>query len=172
MTSKEIRAAIGRLRSQHDDSFGYSLSDVADALLGESHGMGVASSSKLRDAIISLLEQADPESCVELPMDANGVPIRIGDEMDFSEGVRGLTVLGIGTSDAHDGDMGVFVLDDDGYTWFNARFLRHHRPTVKEVLRMFLAESEDAMRKGYDEVPDPIYVRYADKMRKAVEEER
>lgn len=167
MTSEEIRETIERLKAMPRDNILNNWGVVTGFMNVPMDGS--FSTFELREKLIDLLEMADPETHVELPVDADGVPIRIGDEMDFSEGVRGLTVLGIGTSDAHDGDMGVFVLDDDGYTWFNARFLHHHRPTVKEVLRMFLAESEDAMRKGYDEVPDPIYVRYADKLREILE---
>jgi hypothetical protein len=56
--------------------------------------------------------------------------------------------------------------------WMDADRVRHyHRPTVREILRDFLAEAEDAMRKGYDGIPDEIYDEYDQRLREAVRHE-
>lgn len=143
--------AINLVGSSHEN-----LSAICLALMGSgslAYGWTIGACSSLRDVLVGMLEQLDPadwsdeylaeQGLMRLPKDADGEVIHIGDEMDFSEGVRGLTVIGVGTSSIHDSDMGVFIRDDDGYTWFNARFLRHHKPTVEDVLREF---SDDVQR--------------------------
>ena len=67
------------------------------------------------------------DNTISLPLDADGVPIRIGDVMDFTKNVRGLTVLGIGIVDANEPSLGVFVREGNDYVWYNAEFL-HHAP--------------------------------------------
>ena len=179
MNGKEVKAAIERLRSQCDGSFGYSLNDVANAFPGESHGMGIASSSKLRDALIALLEQADPETHMELPVDANGEVIHIGDKVDPTKDLRDLTVMGVGTSIDSDSDMGVFVCYDDyGYTWYNAMFLRHnHRPTIEEVLYACCNEYHEAMLLGTCDIPcdvpslSEVINKHAERLREAVRDD-
>lgn len=82
------------------------------------------------------------DKTITLPLDADGLPIRIGDVMDFTKNVRGLTVLGIGIVDASESSLGefglgVFVREGSDYVWYNAEFLHHHVPTVEDVLREF-----------------------------------
>jgi len=73
--------------------------------------------------------------------DANHVPIRIGDVMDFTGNVRNLTVLGIGIVDASESSLGVFVREGNDYIWYNAEFLHHHVPTVEDVLTEMFAKA-------------------------------
>ena len=74
--------------------------------------------------------------------DADHVPIRIGDVMDFKKNVRGLTVLGIGTAYADElPSYGVFVREGNEYVWYNAEFLHHHVPTVEDVLTKMLEQA-------------------------------
>lgn len=132
MLHKEIQDTIERLRICRSSSH-HVMTAFMDGIGGVYHDC-----EKFKAAFIDLLEQADPDTHMILPVDADGEVIHIVDEMDFSESVRGLTVIGVGTSSVNDSDMGVFVRDDDGYMWFNARFLRHHHaPTVEDVLREF-----------------------------------
>ena len=80
------------------------------------------------------------DKTITLPLDADGVPIRIGDVMDFTKNVRGLTVLGIGIVDASESSLsgefglGVFVREGNDYVWYNAEFLHHHTQTVEDVI--------------------------------------
>lgn len=66
------------------------------------------------------------DNTISLPLDADGVPIRIGDVMNFTKNVRGLTVFGIGIVDASEPSLGVFVREGHDYVWYNAEFLHHH----------------------------------------------
>ena len=127
MNGKEVKAAIERLRSQCGGSFGYSLNDVANAFLGESHGMGIASSSKLRDALIALLEQADPDTHVELPKDADGLTWHIGDAIEDGTVLKEIMLAKYGWN-----FVGVPAIDPSIH--------RHFRLTVEEVLCEFASE--------------------------------
>ena len=104
-----------------------------------------------------------------LPVDADGEVIHIGDKMDLSENVRGLTVIGVGTPSVNDGETGVFVRDASCYTWFNARLLRHHKPTMKDVLWDFLHAADDAMRRGYEEPPSEVFDEFIAKLKEVQE---
>lgn len=78
------------------------------------------------------------DKTITLPLDADGVPIRIGDVVRLTESWRDLTVLGVGIVDANERSYGVFVREGNDYVWYNAEFLHHHVPTVEEVLREML----------------------------------
>jgi len=67
---------------------------------------------------------------VRLPVDADGVPIHIGDVMEWCDSGDTLTVEGIGK------DI-VFYIENEGAEWTAARNKRHHEPTVEDVLREF-----------------------------------
>ena len=174
MTHEQIEAAIERLSILDDDNRRYSMRDVVRALIGED-----SAPIRLSHTIAYLLQQADPDTHVELPRDTDGVPIHIGDEMDFCDGVRGLTVIGIGTSSANDSDMGVFVRDDDGYMWYNARFLHHHRaPTVEDVLvdyykecRLHASELGFVTDEGKEKAWRDIATTFAAKLREVMQDD-
>lgn len=177
MNSEEIKATIERLRSQYDKGFGHSLDDVACAFLGESYGMSVALSSKFRDALIALLKQADPDTHMELPMDADGEPIHIGDELEGSasvtEGERG-TVHG-------------FERNVKGaYEWIDASHVRHackwwrhyQKPTVESVLYECCSEYHNAMIMGTCDIPcdvpalSEVINKHAAKMRELMSDDK
>lgn len=154
MTHEEIQDAIEQLRELGGDGR-LTSSNIIDVFSGNTY--------KVRDTLVDILRQADPDTHMIQPVDADGEPINIGDEMDFSEGVRGLTVIGVGISSVNDSDMGVFVRDDDGYTWFNARFLHHHHTTtVEDVLR----EYGDEVRRCCD--TEDTITEYAAKLREVM----
>lgn len=85
------------------------------------------------DGIAERIEQEVSERYMELPLDADGVPIRVGDVMEFSafEIEKPVTrmVDGIG--------QGVFFAwcGERGYQQHEAkRYRHHHEPTVEDVL--------------------------------------
>lgn len=84
-------------------------------------------------------EGADPDGFlygdyVKLPVDADGVPIRVGDEMEVCS-TCSIEVIGVGNVTEDDGTYGVFCQREDGrYEWFNARFLHHVQPDSWESI--------------------------------------
>ena len=71
---------------------------------------------------------------VELPKDADGEYIHIGDVMEWCDSGETLTVEGIGS------DV-LFYIDGENAEWTAARNKRHHHePTVEDVLREFADE--------------------------------
>lgn len=71
----------------------------------------------------------------ELPVDADGVPIHVGDKLVWTDGgTERITVAGIGRADRNL----LFYLIDGGAEWTAAGNKRHyHEPTVADVLREF-----------------------------------
>ena len=109
----DIHAIADRIDAEHERVRAESILDMTDERMAE-HGW------------------------VRLPKDADGEYIRVGDVMRLGSVERDLTVLGFGVPDASGHDYGVYVLDGDEYTWYNAIFLRHyHAPTVEDVLTEF-----------------------------------
>lgn len=104
------------------------------------------------DGIAERIEKEVSERYMELPVDADGVPIRVGDVMEFSafEIEKPVTrmVDGIG--------QGVFFAwcGERGYQQHEAKRYRHyHAPTVEDVLREFAEKIIDS------QIPDmhPTY---------------
>lgn len=101
-----------------------------------------------------------------LPVDADGVPIHVGDVMDntHKDGFRAKRVTGIAY---HENGRTTIEVDEDRLRWHNADKLRHHHaPTVESVL----AEMLDA----WGELPsnvtnEAIVAEYAAKLRDIIE---
>jgi hypothetical protein len=74
------------------------------------------------------------DKTITLPLDADGLPIRVGDVVRLTESWRDLTVLGIGIVDANERSLGVFVREGNDYVWYNAEFLHHYAPTVEDLI--------------------------------------
>ena len=121
----------------------------------------------------------DMTAYVKLPVDVDGVPIRVGDEMegvnkyDTLKEIRGKVIT---VSFESNGviDVAIRVWDSDGKSWHrayldpDASIYRHHRaPTVEDVLREFLGECEHASTLGYTDMPQDIFNTYAAKLRLA-----
>ena len=99
---------------------------------------------------------------VELPKDADGEYIHIGDVMEWCDSGETLTVEGIGS------DV-LFYIDGENAEWAAARNKRHHHePTVEDVLREF-GDWYAHTKGGCDE--DGIIAEYAAKLRLAGEGE-
>ena len=91
-------------------------------------------------ATVEKIEKEVAERYMELPLDADGVPIRVGDVMEFSafEIEKPVTrmVDGIG--------QGVFFAwcGERGYQQHEAkRYRHHHEPTVEDVLQKLLEQA-------------------------------
>lgn len=104
------------------------------------------------------------DKTITLPLDADGVPIRIGDVVRLTESWRDLTVLGVGIVDAQERSYGVFVREGSDYVWYNAEFLHHHEPTVEDVLREMLDAWGELPSYATDEA---IIAEYAAKLKLA-----
>lgn len=73
------------------------------------------------------------DKTITLPLDADGVPIRIGDVMEWPDGDdEPFEVVGIGENGT------LFYMYDGSCEWTNAKNKVHHVPTVEEVLREML----------------------------------
>lgn len=79
---------------------------------------------------------------VALPVDADGLPIHIGDKLyGYGETtvVKGLTL----------GDDGWSMTCENGL-WFDFTAFTHHKPTVEDVLREFICDHEEGVRDEVD----------------------
>lgn len=146
MNSDEISAALGRL----GESIPKTLDELADAFAG-----GVWSTVTLRHSLIELLEQADPHSHMELPLDEDGRPVHMGDAMQWcGDGHDGevLFVCGVGGASGMT-DPTAFYIDGNGDIRRAYTFCMHHyqMPPMAEIPMRFPDEWEDAMT-GCDDV--------------------
>lgn len=90
---------------------------------------------------------SDLERCgwVRLPVDADGVPIRVGDvvtmQLLFGGESKPLVVDRMELSHGRDGDLWCIALDTDEGCWNQPSLMRHYTPpTVEDVLREFADE--------------------------------
>ena len=129
MTSEEITATIERL-----NKLGFT------GLTGTQVSVSFMNclswqTPEFRDKLIELLEQADPDTHMELPRDADGVPWHVDDVIDqstiFDKGcsLSPIDVVGVSETDVFfwrtSGDIECRKADE----------LRHyHEPTVSEIL--------------------------------------
>lgn len=134
MTHEEIKAAIERVRCCKT---GGSLV-INSALMG-----GIDwTFETFRDALIDLLEQADPDTHTELPRDADGVSVHIGDEVE-SDHCEGGTVVGIQYYEGVGALIAVRPRNWDTPSWCNpAEYRYYHKPTVEDVLVDYYKECQ------------------------------
>lgn len=93
-----------------------------------------ACESEYAAGVMSVPIAVDESKWVKLPVDADGVPIRVGDVMDGNRG----TVTCI-----RDAGHGWEIVTDHMYS-YNPADLHHHELTVEDVLREFALACEDA----------------------------
>lgn len=99
------------------------------------------------------------DKTITLPLDADGVPIRIGDVMEWPDGDdEPFEVVGIGENGT------LFYMYDDSCEWTNAKNKVHHAPTVEEVLREMLDAWGELPSNATNEA---IIAEYADKLKLA-----
>lgn len=120
----ELREWLGTVAWLDDSPAHKSILAIADRI-DAAHERGMA------DAELSAAPteaQLSELGYIALPVDADGVPIRVGDVMEWCDSGETLTVEGIGS------DV-LFYIDGENAEWTAARNKRHHEPTVEDVLR-------------------------------------
>ena len=106
---------------------------------------------------------SDLERCgwVRLPLDADGVPLRVGDEIEYPNGardtVRFATISPIG-----------WAVNDRG--WVPEAVRHHHPPTVEDVLRAMCVEIDRRCESGHIDY-DELFAEYAKRLRLAERED-
>lgn len=107
----------------------YTIHDLLDAFMGYDD----YTASNVRNRLVWLLEQADPDTHVELPTDADGMPIHIGDVMEWQDGSGTFDVVAV-SSDT------IYYIDDQcKCQWTRANNkLHHHKPTAQEIMIEYL----------------------------------
>ena len=119
------------------------------------------------DGIAERIEQEVFERYMELPLDADGVPIRVGDVL--TDGEYKFKVFEL----AAFGDGSWSIRNEDGNAWAACDVTHHHAPTVEDVLRefaekmaentaMYVAESWDADER--DEADTAAIAEYAQRL--------
>lgn len=157
MTHEEIEVAIERLKICCSDSHHVMIAFM-DGNSGVYHDCG-----KFKATLIDLLEQADPDTHMELPVDADGVPIHVGNELCghyYPDG--GVYCVSINGSEA------IFVSKigehyRDAMLWKPSECRHYHMPTVEDVLREFVNEWVEADSEG------DIFAEYAKKLREVMQ---
>lgn len=113
---------------------------------------------EMRDrAIDQAREEMEMDGWVQLPKDADGEYIHVGDLIvnpDISNRKQKVAAI---TPES------VYWWDEDGCNWRYSHLVRHyHAPTVEDVLHSFICDVEEGMR-----IEDDIIAEYAAKLRLA-----
>ena len=139
--NEKIQKTIENLKAlKLDDDSHENLSNLCSALYGRKPDFGWTKGACewLRQALIGVFEQLDPADwsneyldevgLMRLPVGADGVPIYLGDEMQWPNGDT-FEVSGIGNGV-------LFYTDEDGTEQWTAAYDKtHHKPTVRDVMR-------------------------------------
>ena len=135
------------------------MSKISDELRAAAN-MLFLSGSNGYNVLIGLADRIDAEM-VELPKDADGEYIHIGDVMEWCDSGETLTVEGIGS------DV-LFYIDGENAEWTAARNKRHHHePTVEDVLREFAEKVIDSQIPSVHPTYEEAITEYAAKLRLA-----
>lgn len=135
------------------------MSKISDELRAAAN-MLFLSGSNGYNVLIGLADRIDSEM-VELPKDAYGEYIHIGDVMEWCDSGETLTVEGIGS------DV-LFYIDGENAEWTAARNKRHHHePTVEDVLREFAEKVIDSQIPSVHPTYEEAITEYAAKLRLA-----
>ena len=113
------------------------------------------------DELIDEIEREIDERFMELPVDADGVPIHMGDTLQLGD-TRG-EVVALNYC-PNNGKLPWEWQCDTG-NWYNTAFARHVKPrTVEDVLEEFLHASADVCAEANCELEEQI-AKYADELR-------
>ena len=142
MTSEEINAAIDRLMLESGREK-MTTFNVVDAFVGDD----APKASGLCDMLIELLRQADPETHIWVPRDADGVPIRIGDELfGYGRPDGGVYCMATNGAMVYVGEIDEFA-PKEWMTWCADQCRHYHKPTVDyDVAKRRACGIIDAMR--------------------------
>lgn len=136
MTHEQIEATIERLKSMDDSP--YNGKYESGHILIEFMHSALSTNAEFRDRLIDLLEQADPDTHIELPRDADGVPIHVGDELISNHSKKKFVVTRLKYSRKHAWMIGGANKDDlSEYGLYAPCETRRYLPTVEDVLREF-----------------------------------
>lgn len=115
---------------------------------------------RLADAIETELA----ERYVALPLGADGVPIHIGDSIEIIGGEYGTAVA---IELCEDGGWNVSMRPTgwDTPTLFAAESVRHHPPTIEDVLREFAEKVTDSQIPGVHPTYEEAISEYAKRLR-------
>ena len=156
MTHEEIQAAIKRLRKISNGARGYNALEFVDAVIPDGPWI---------DGLTALLQQADPDAHMLLPVDADGEVIHIGDKVESVHREDG-TVVGIQYYEGVRVLIAVRPRNWDTPSWCDPAEYRHyHKPTIEEVLLEF---GDDVQR--CCDTEDTI-AEYAAKLREAMQDD-
>ena len=141
---------------------------IADRIDAEHEG---ACAEAYGNGVMSVPIAIDESQWVKLPVDADGVPIHVGDvvtmQLLFGGESKPLVVDRMELSHGRDGDLWCIALDTDKGCWNQPSLMRHYTPpTVEDVLR----EMIDELFVDVYADPDTI-AEYAAKLRLAGENE-
>lgn len=153
-TKKTLLLAADRIDAEHESKVSY----WQDASYKDGYDEGFASAD---DYFTDKRETLKEHGWVKLPVDADGVPIHVGDVMEWCDPDGEVTVtcevdaVGVECFFAWDGANG-------RYAQKCANVYRHHHPpTVEDVLRAML----DALDVDVCADPDATIAEYAAKLR-------
>lgn len=133
MEHEQIEGAIERLKKITYRATRYNALEVIEAVIPDGSWV---------DCLIDLLKQADPATHMELPVGADGVPIRIGDEVcgyDHPNGgvychaIVNPCVIAVG-------DMRDYSNNKGWALWHALGVTHYHKPTVEDVLQEMLTK--------------------------------
>ena len=108
----------------------------------------------------AIADRIDAEM-VELPKDADGAPIRVGDVL--TDGEYTFVVDELATF----GDGSWSIRNEDGDAWKARDVTHHHKPTVEDVLREFAEKITDSQIPNVHPTYEEAIAEYAAKLRLA-----
>ncbi|MEE1210295.1 MAG: hypothetical protein U0K60_09685 [Parafannyhessea umbonata] len=135
--AEDFGAWYRRVRDAHEREVDGGVAGMTDADLAE-HGLCRIGSAAMWDEVRDTKDRelSEEHGLVRMPVDADGVPIHVGDVMEWPYGNGEFIVEGIGGNT-------LFYIDKDSNEceWTAAGDKRHHHaPTVEDVLREFADE--------------------------------
>ena len=123
---------------------------------------------KAQDRIEAIADRIDAELAeryVELPKDADGEYIHVGDVLTDGEYTFRVDEL------AAFGDGSWSIRNEDGDAWEACDVTHHHEPTVVDVLREFYVLAVRGKEAHSEDVDEGVLAKYAAKLRLAKEGE-
>ena len=111
-------------------------------------------------ATVEKIEKEVSERFMELPLDADGVPVRVGDVMEWPTTGETFEVVSVG-------DGTLFYIGDGNELadWTGASTKRHHHePTVEDVLREFYVLAVRGKEAHAEDVDEGVLAEYAQRL--------
>lgn len=131
----EIEPMLDRIDAEHESKVSY----WQGASYKDGYDEGFASAD---DYFTDKRETLEEHGWVKLPVDADGVPLKVGDvvtmQLLFGGESKPLVVDRMELSHGRDGDLWCVALDTDKECWNQPSLMRHYTPqTVEDVLEEF-----------------------------------